>query len=177
MKSRRTVIVAQNLLRYKQRGQQTFFRQFLMVYSRLRSVPFAFRHSLKAVFPCAPRLSVAVYVVGNHCGTLNFRSGQALPRTAKVVRFESGCCASGWSANSVVFSNDELHQCLQREPAQRALISDCPNYADNPLDFCPQLGYAVSLEGGENMAYQRKPNKNYARRLFPIKGYSRLCFL
>nr|WP_325180339.1 hypothetical protein [uncultured Oscillibacter sp.] len=65
----------QKLHRYKQRGQQTFFRQFLMVYNRFRSVPFAFWHSLKAVFPCAPRLSVAVYVVRNHCGTLNFRSG------------------------------------------------------------------------------------------------------
>ncbi|MDE6456476.1 MAG: hypothetical protein K2L38_11370, partial [Dysosmobacter sp.] len=46
-----------------QRGQQRFFRQFLMVYSRFCSVPFAFRHPLKPVFPCAPRLSVAVYVV------------------------------------------------------------------------------------------------------------------
>ena len=48
---------------YKQRGQQTFFGQFLMVYSHFCSVQFAFRHSLKPVFPRVPRLSVAVYVV------------------------------------------------------------------------------------------------------------------
>ena len=46
-----------------QRGQQRFFRQFLMVCRRFCSVPFAFRRSLKPVFPCVPRLSVAVYVV------------------------------------------------------------------------------------------------------------------
>ena len=27
------------------------------------------------------------------------------------------------------------------------------------------------------MIYQRKSNKNYAGRLFPIEGGSRLCFL
>ena len=48
---------------YKQRGLQTFFGQFLMVYSHFCSVQFAFRHSLKPVFPRVPRLSVAVYVV------------------------------------------------------------------------------------------------------------------
>ena len=46
-----------------QRGQQTSFRQFLMVYSRFCSVPFAFWNSLKPVLPRTPRLSVAVYVV------------------------------------------------------------------------------------------------------------------
>ena len=34
-----------------------------MVYRRFCSFSFALRHSLKPVFPCAPRLSVAVYVV------------------------------------------------------------------------------------------------------------------
>lgn len=34
-----------------------------MVYRRFCSFSFALRHSLKPVFPCVPRLSVAVYVV------------------------------------------------------------------------------------------------------------------
>ena len=46
-----------------QRGLQRFFIQILMVYRRFCSFSFALRHSLKPVFPCAPRLSVAVYVV------------------------------------------------------------------------------------------------------------------
>ena len=53
----------QKLRGYKQRGQQTFFRQFWAAYSRFCSTLFAFWHSLKPVFPCTPCLSVAVYVV------------------------------------------------------------------------------------------------------------------
>ena len=52
-----------NLRRYIQRGLQRFFGQILVVYRRFRSVSFALWHSLKTVFPCAPCLSVAVYVV------------------------------------------------------------------------------------------------------------------
>ena len=46
-----------------------FFTYFPLVYSRFCSFLFAFRHSLKTAFPCVPRLSVAVYVVRNPCGT------------------------------------------------------------------------------------------------------------
>ena len=46
-----------------------FFTYFLLVYSRFRSISFAFQHSLKTVFPYIPRLSVAGYVVRNPCGT------------------------------------------------------------------------------------------------------------
>ena len=74
-----------------QRGQQTFFRQFLMVYSRFRSVLFAFRHSLKPVFPHVPRLSVAVYVVRNRCSTCTLRSEPALSQSKKVVKVKSVC--------------------------------------------------------------------------------------
>ena len=81
----------QILRNYKQRGQQTFFRQFLMVYSRFYSVPFAFRHSLKPVFPRAPRLSVAVYVVRNHCGIWTLGSEPAQSQSKKVVKVKSVC--------------------------------------------------------------------------------------
>ena len=40
-----------------------FFTYFLLVYSCFCSISFAFRHSLKTVFPYIPRLSVADYVV------------------------------------------------------------------------------------------------------------------
>ena len=71
-----------------QRGQQRFFRQFLMVYNRFCSVPFAFRHSLKPVFPCAPRLSVAVYVVRHCCNTY---SGLTRPQSKKAVKVKLVC--------------------------------------------------------------------------------------
>ncbi len=71
-----------------QRGQQTFFRQFLMVYSRFCSVPFAFQHSLKTVFPCTPHLSVAVNVVRHRCSTY---SGLAWPQSKKVVKVKLVC--------------------------------------------------------------------------------------
>jgi hypothetical protein len=45
-----------------------FFTYFPLVYVYFRFISFAFRHSLKASFPCVPHLSVAVYVVRNPCG-------------------------------------------------------------------------------------------------------------
>ena len=74
-----------------QRGQQTFFGQFLMVYIRFCSVLFAFRHSLKTAFPRAPRLSVAVYVVRNHCGIWTLGSEPAQSQSKKVVKVKSVC--------------------------------------------------------------------------------------
>ena len=74
-----------------QRGQQTFFRQFLMVYSRFRSTSFAFRHSLKPVLPRVPRLSVAVYVVRNHCGTYTLRSEPERSQFKKMVKVKPVC--------------------------------------------------------------------------------------
>ena len=71
----------------------------------------------------------------------------------------------------------ELHQCIQREPLQRKLISDRLSCVDNSLDFCPKRWYDVLLKGGEPMIHQRKSNKNYTGRLFPIEGGGRLCFL
>ena len=81
----------QNLIRRIQRGQQTFFRQFLMVYSRFCSVSLAFQHSLKTVFPRTPCLSVAVYVVRNRCGICALRSGPAQSQSKKVAKVESLC--------------------------------------------------------------------------------------
>ena len=81
----------QILSRYKQRGQQTFFRQFWAVYSRFCSTLFAFWNSLKPVFPCTPCLSVAVYVVRNRCSTCTLRSGPARSQSKKVVKVKSVC--------------------------------------------------------------------------------------
>ena len=74
-----------------QRGQQTLFRQFWMDYSRFCSTPFAFRHSLKPVFPCTPNLSVAGYVVRNHCGIWTLGSGPARSQSKKVGKVNSVC--------------------------------------------------------------------------------------
>ena len=79
---------AQKLHRYKQRGQQTFFGQFLMVYIRFCSASFDFRHSLRPVFPRVPRLSVADYVVRHRYSTY---SGLAQPQSKKTVNVKSVC--------------------------------------------------------------------------------------
>ena len=79
------------LTRYRQRGQQTFFRQFWVDYSRFCSTPFAFRHSLKPMFPRAPNLSVADYVVRNHCGIWALGSGPARSQSKKVAKVNSVC--------------------------------------------------------------------------------------
>ena len=71
-----------------QRGQRRFFIQFLMVYSRFCSAPFASQYSLKPVFPCVPRLSVAVYVVRHRCSTY---LGLARPQLKKVVKVKLVC--------------------------------------------------------------------------------------
>ena len=47
----------------KQRGKKRFFTRFLLISCRFRSIPLAFRHSLKALFPCAPHCTVAEDVV------------------------------------------------------------------------------------------------------------------
>ena len=76
------------LPRHIQRGQQRFFRQYLLVYSRFCSVPFVLWYSLKPVFPRVPRLSVAVYVVRHLCNTY---SGLAQPQSKKTVNVKSVC--------------------------------------------------------------------------------------
>ena len=47
----------------KQRGKKRFFTRFPLISCRFRSIPLAFRHSLKALFPCAPHCTVAEDVV------------------------------------------------------------------------------------------------------------------
>jgi len=68
-----------------------FFSYFLLVYSCFSSISFAFQHSLKTVFPCIPRLSVANYVVRNPYGTWVSSPEATLFQAKKVVKFESGC--------------------------------------------------------------------------------------
>ena len=84
-----------------------FFTYFPLVYSRFCFISFAFRHSLKASFPCVPRLSVAGYVVRNPCGTWISRSETILFQTKKVVKFKSDCLKP--AVNSEEVSSDELH--------------------------------------------------------------------
>lgn len=147
-----------------------------MVYSRFYSAPFAFRHSLKAVFPYAPHLSVAFYVVKTvvALGTPDQSMYRLEPQRWSEWNL---AIAKGQAGKPEVFASDELHQCLQRESPQKCLILVSQCYVDNPLDFCPQPWYVVLPGRGEMMTYQRKSNKKYAGRLFPTEGGSRLCFL
>ena len=88
-----------------------FFTYFPLVYVYFRFISFAFRHSLKASFPCVPRLSVAVYVVRNPCGAWSSSPEAILFQAKKVVKFESGCLKP--TVNSGEVSSDELHLRLQ----------------------------------------------------------------
>lgn len=54
---------AQDLRGSIQRGKKRFFTRFPLILCRFRSIPLAFRHSLKALFPCAPHCTVAEDVV------------------------------------------------------------------------------------------------------------------
>ena len=54
---------AQELRDCKQRGKKRFFTRCPLISCRFRSIPLAFRHSLKALFPCAPHCTVAEDVV------------------------------------------------------------------------------------------------------------------
>ena len=88
-----------------------FFTYFPLVYVYFRFISFAFRHSLKASFPCVPRLSVAVYVVRNPCGAWSSSPEAILFQAKKVVKFESGCLKP--TVNFGEVSSDELHLRLQ----------------------------------------------------------------
>ena len=92
----------------RQRGRQTFFRQFLRVNRRFCSVFFAFRCSLDPVFPRAPRLSVAVYGVRRRCSTYS-----GLARRLSLRKWSK----LGWSASNISnpteISGDGLHLRLQ----------------------------------------------------------------
>lgn len=94
--------------RCRQRGQQTFFRQFLRVNRRLCSAFFAFRRSLNPVFPRAPRLSVAVYWVRHRCSTYS-----GLARRLSLRKWSK----LGWSASNISnpteISGDGFHLRLQ----------------------------------------------------------------
>ncbi len=107
------LFLAERVRWYKQRGTQRFLCPFLIFYRRFRSIPIAFQHSLKAVSPCVPHLSVAGHVV---------KDSPILP-----------------SKKSNRDLTAELHLCLQRKELQDSFDFSAPNVRQKSAGLLPSM--------------------------------------
>ena len=119
----------------KQRSEKRLFAQFLIVLCRFCSVPLAFRHSLKPLFPCTPRRTVAENVVKNAPCPLPetvSRFGQGaffIPLTVCMVTLRAGFSKSFLRCphlrNCGAVNNESAYRSLCSQSALKSLTTSC----------------------------------------------------